>query len=103
MPDGLFFKSPVQPSFEKFCASRFTQINSITPPSTPKEGRIAIVTNAGLDAMDAGGAADESAFPADGEVVWSWRPDAGVKSVETIPPATVANKPGHWGEHEGNR
>jgi len=29
--------------------------------------------------MDAGGAADESAILADGEVVWSWRPDAGVK------------------------
>jgi hypothetical protein len=39
---------------------------------------------------------------ADGEVVWFWRPDAGVKSAEAIPPATVANKPGHRGEHEGN-
>jgi hypothetical protein len=71
LADGLFFKSPVQPSFEKFCASRFTQINSITAAVHPTEGRIAIVTNAGLDAMDAGGAADESAFLADGEVVWS--------------------------------
>ena len=32
---------------------------------------------------------------ADGEVVWSWRPDAGVKLAELSPPATVANKPGH--------
>jgi hypothetical protein len=38
---------------------------------------------------------------ADGEVVWSWHPDAGVKSAET--PMTVANKPGHRGELEGNR
>jgi hypothetical protein len=30
---------------------------------------------------------------ADGEVVWSRRPDAGVKLVEATPPATVANKP----------
>jgi len=31
------------------------------PPSRPTEGRIAIVTDAGRDAVDAGGAADESA------------------------------------------
>jgi hypothetical protein len=40
---------------------------------------------------------------ADGEVVWSRRPDAGVKSAETIPLATVAKEPGHRGDHEGNR
>ena len=42
---------------------------------------------------------------ADGEVVWFWRPDAGVKSVMMlrITPAMVANKPGHQEEHEGNR
>jgi hypothetical protein len=31
------------------------------PPSRPTEGRLAIVTDAGRDAVDAGGAADESA------------------------------------------
>ena len=40
---------------------------------------------------------------ADGEVVWFWRPDAGVKSREFIFAAMVANKPGHQEEHEGNR
>jgi hypothetical protein len=30
-----------------------------------------IVTNAGRDAVDAGGAKDEGAASADGEVVWS--------------------------------
>jgi hypothetical protein len=35
------------------------------------EGRIAIVTDAGWDAVDAGGASDESVLHADGEVVWS--------------------------------
>ena len=38
---------------------------------TPLEGRIAIVTDAGWDAVDAGGASDESVLHADGEVVWS--------------------------------
>jgi hypothetical protein len=37
----------------------------------PTEGRIAIVTDAGRDAVDAGGATDERAEFADGEVVWS--------------------------------
>ena len=36
---------------------------------------------------------------ADGEVVWSWRSDAGAKSVETIPLMTVATKHGHRGDH----
>ena len=34
---------------------------------------------------------------ADGEAVWSWRPDAGVKFGEFLHQATVANKPGHRG------
>jgi hypothetical protein len=36
---------------------------------------------------------------ADGKAVWSWRPDAGVKFCGVIHEATVANKPGHRGEH----
>jgi hypothetical protein len=40
-----------------------------------------------------------SGVVADDEAVWSWRPDAGVKLAEAIPPATVAKKPGHRGEH----
>jgi hypothetical protein len=31
-----------------------------------------------------------------GKAVWSWRPDAGVKLAEAIPPMTVAKEPGHW-------
>ena len=41
-----------------------------------------------------------SVTSADGEVVWSWRPDAGAKLLNEV---TVARKPGHRGEHEGNR
>ena len=43
------------------------------------------------------------ATDADGEVVWSWRPDAGVKSAtiaSAIALVTVATKPGHRGERE---
>ena len=37
----------------------------------PLEGRLAIVTDAGRDAVDADGAKDEGAWFADGEAVWS--------------------------------
>jgi len=41
---------------------------------------------------------------ADGEVVWSWRPDAGAKFRRmTSCEVTVARKPGHRGEHEVSR
>ena len=97
LPDRLFRHSCVQPCFEKFSASRFTQINFITLAVYPTEGRIAIVTDAGLDAMDAGGAADESAGsrtakpcgPDAPTLASSWRSD---------PQTTVARKPGHRGE-----
>src|SRR5712691_9670974 len=59
------------------------------------------------DAMDAHRRARftcaTSGVCADGEVVWSWRSDAGAKLVETIPLMTVATKHGHRGEHEGHR
>jgi hypothetical protein len=50
--------------------------------------------------MDADGVARRAAREADGEVVWSWRPDAGVKFAGHDPQATVAKEPGHRGEHE---
>src|SRR5712671_5665025 len=67
----------------------------------PIEGRLAIVTNAGRDAVDAVSALDERTA-AYGQVVSFWRPNAGVKSaIRTA--ATVSNKPGHRGEHEASR
>jgi hypothetical protein len=64
-----------------------------------QEGRVAIVTFAGRAAVDASGAIDEGAFLADGQVVWSWLPDAGVKFLgsESFSGMTVAKKPGHRG------
>jgi hypothetical protein len=40
---------------------------------------------------------------ADGEVVWSWRLDAGVKLAGSVPPMTVARKPDHRGDHDISR
>src|SRR5438552_18486490 len=47
-------------------------------------------------------APDEALFSY-GEVVWSWRRDAGAKLAGGIPPVTVAKKPAHRGEHEVSR
>jgi hypothetical protein len=38
------------------------------------EGRIAIVTDVGWNAVDANGSQGEAIIRADGEIVWSWRP-----------------------------
>ena len=62
---------PVQSLPKKYSDFPKSQITLYPPPSTPLEGRIAIVTNAGLDAMAAGGASDEGAWLADGKIVWS--------------------------------
>ena len=54
LPVGLLFESCVYPPLQKYFASPVGQIistNSRHP--TPQEGRIAIVTDAGRDAVDA--------------------------------------------------
>ena len=51
---------PVQPCSKKYSASHATQISGLCGPSRPKEGRIAIVTDAGRDVVDADGALDET-------------------------------------------
>jgi hypothetical protein len=65
---------PVQPRLQKFFRSLLTQITCLFSPSCPTEGRLAIVTNAGQDAMDADSADNERRLVADGEVVWSLCP-----------------------------
>src|SRR6266550_3173228 len=68
----------------------------------PMEGRLAIVTNAGRDAVDA--AARET-----NAVCWRTAKSCGsdapmlASSLREEAQATVSNKPGHRGEHEGNR
>jgi hypothetical protein len=57
---------------------RLVETALLIRPSRPTEGRFAIVTDAGRDAVDAD-VLTTNGTEADGEVVWSWRPDAGVK------------------------
>jgi hypothetical protein len=59
----------VQPPLQKYFCSRPTQISSLIRAVSSLRGALAIVTDAGRDAVDAGGARDEGAV-ADGEVVW---------------------------------
>jgi hypothetical protein len=60
----------VQPRSEKYSAFGVAKINFKNPPSRPTEGRLAIVTNAGRDAVDVDALLTKGA-EADGEVVWS--------------------------------
>ena len=60
MRDGAYFPNsinviwPVQPSLQKYTSSRFPQISPTTPPVPARqEGRIAIVTDVGRNAVDA--------------------------------------------------
>jgi hypothetical protein len=56
----LIFRNRVKPLLQKYFASRPTQIRCISfPVSSHSEGRIAIVTDAGRDAVDASSALDE--------------------------------------------
>jgi hypothetical protein len=68
-PVGLFCEKRVKPFDKKYSDFPKSQITLYRHPSTPREGRIAIVTDAGLDAVDAAALLTNSAN-ADGEVVW---------------------------------
>jgi hypothetical protein len=66
LPDGQItwpiYRPSVQPLVKKYSDFQKSQISPICSPSRPSEGRFAIVTDAGRDAVAAGSAEDESAF-----------------------------------------
>ena len=68
MPEKIF-RFAITPNQQHLCGR-----------PTSSEGRIAIVTDVGWDAVDAGLLRQTSAATADGEVVWFWRSEAGAKS-----------------------
>jgi hypothetical protein len=71
-PDGQISEFPVQPPLQKYFPFRSNANHLFIPRRpVPLEGRFAIVTDVGRDAVDASGAEDEGAGFADGEVVWS--------------------------------
>ena len=94
----------VKPHLKKYSVFQNTQISPISIPiPSHSEGRLAIVTDAGRDAVDAAQHADERAASGRrSRVVLTPRRWCQVFA-ELSALATVANKPGHRGEHEGNR
>jgi len=71
---------PVQSLAKKYFPSRITQIKSISIAiPAHSEGRFAIVTNVGRGMRWTRLRLKTNGACADGEVVWSWRPDAGAK------------------------
>ena len=64
-PSGKSVRAPPRllstPSAKNISLRRLVETALSIPPSRPTEGRLAIVTNAGRDAMDAFGAQDERA------------------------------------------
>src|SRR5439155_20180897 len=89
---------------EKIFRFSFLKIRIIpSAVSCPPEGRIAIVTTRGArDAMDTA-VSKAKGSAAYGEVVWSWRRDAGAKLAGSVPPATVTTSPLHRGERDISR
>jgi hypothetical protein len=70
----------VQPRFQKYFASLPTQNICLLPViPCPQEGRIAIVTDVERGERWTREYRKTNGADADGEVVWSRRPDAGVK------------------------
>jgi hypothetical protein len=65
-----FIALRVQPCLKKYSGFPKSQITGKFPPSCPTEGRFAIVTDAGQDAVDVEAPITNGA-EADGEVVWS--------------------------------
>ena len=78
------FEIAVKPLLQKYSDFQNTQISLYPCRPVPQRGARAIVTNAGRDAVDADALQTTSA-DADGEVVWSRHPDAGVRSAGSNP------------------
>jgi hypothetical protein len=127
-------ESPVYPPSQKYSHFPFYPTHlHIHCRLVPHEGRLAIVTDAGRDAVDAGSsgartlsqgrpqACERSSGARTNDVARGrrsrvvltprrWRQGGGRRLLPNrahercfIPPAKVAIKPGHLGEHEGNR
>jgi hypothetical protein len=80
-----------------------TQISCIDFAVSSHRGALAIVTDAGRDAVDAGGALTNAHAL---RTAKSCGPDASTlafKSRGSVREATVTKEPDHRGEHEGNR
>jgi hypothetical protein len=104
LPDRLLGTLPVQPHLGKYFRSRIAQIKTISAAvSSHQEGRLAIVTDAGRDAMDAKARSSMRSFsrtaktcgPDASTLASSWR--------RSFPLMTVTTKPDHREERAISR
>ena len=72
----------VQSARKKYSASRRPQINGFIAPSASSKRDVRVVTNVEAGCGGRGGVEKTSDAAADGEIVWSWRSDAGAKVAE---------------------
>jgi hypothetical protein len=79
LPDMLFGEIAVQPSSQKYFASPFGRNSFIDSPSRLDQRGVRVVTDVGCGMRWTRQRRKTSGGFADGEVVWSWRPDAGAK------------------------
>ena len=97
----------VQPACEKYCACAVGQIScTCLRVLHSQEGRFAIVTDVERGMRWTHRHQLTSDADADGEVVWSWLPDAGAKLVRSkllLRGDGGYQSPAHRGDHEGNR
>jgi hypothetical protein len=89
------------PSQKYFCFSE-AQSSLCDCHPVPSEGRFAIVTDAGRDAVDADALEDERRVTRTAKTCGPDTPTL-VSSLRSNPQATVARKPGRRGEHEISR
>ena len=79
----LIFRNSVKPRNQKYSASHFWKSELQLRILGPHEGRFAIVTmrwaEVVMDALASGVSAPDENAEAYGQVVWSWRRDAGAK------------------------
>ena len=102
LPVGSFWRGRVKPLSEKYFCFTEAKITLYSLPSHTTKGRWPTSSTRG--GMQWTPTARKTSAPgADGEVVWFWRLDAGVKFVEATPQATETNQPDLREEHEGNR
>jgi hypothetical protein len=85
LPGVLIFRNLVNILIEKYFAFTETQINAIDTPSlTRKRGARAIATDVGFGMRWPLWCRQARGMEADGEGVWSWFPDAGIKSASDL-------------------
>jgi hypothetical protein len=102
-PDGQITWNPVQPWSQKYFAFLTGRNSNRANKSRPDRGAFRDRHERGAGCGGREARLWRTVREADGEVVWSWCLDAGIKSAGSISLATVTRKPDHRGEREVSR